>query len=215
MSGSIEVFGRATSSNVQTVMWTLGELELSHVRHDVGGAFGGTDTSEYRAMNPMGLVPAYKDDDVTLFECAAIVRYLGARHGDDRFWPSDPVKRARLDMIAEWGKNTFTNAITYKVFWQLVRVPAAERNQAIIDDGVQELSRLTEIFEGFLGSNSFIGGETVCFADIMVGFGLYRYFELEFPRAKRPKLDAYYKRLTERSAYRDHVMIDFSSLRVE
>ena len=79
MSNKIQVWGRKTSSNVQTVMWAVAELGLEHERFDVGGAFGGTDTEEYLAMNPMGLVPAFKDGDLTLFESCAIVRYLGQK----------------------------------------------------------------------------------------------------------------------------------------
>ncbi len=84
---ALEIFGRNTSSNVQSVMWAVAELGLEHTRHDVGGAFGKTDTPEYRAMNPMGLVPAVKDGDLALFESSAIVRYLGAKYGDENFWP--------------------------------------------------------------------------------------------------------------------------------
>jgi len=51
------VWGRASSSNVMKVLWGLGEMGLPFDRIDVGGAFGGTDTPAYRAMNPTGLVP--------------------------------------------------------------------------------------------------------------------------------------------------------------
>src|SRR3954453_22091818 len=44
------VWGRATSSNVMKVLWGLGELGLEFERIDVGGAFGKTDTPEYRGM---------------------------------------------------------------------------------------------------------------------------------------------------------------------
>ena len=37
----IKMWGRNTSSNVQKVMWAIGEMKLPHQRIDVGGAFGG------------------------------------------------------------------------------------------------------------------------------------------------------------------------------
>ena len=58
----ITVYGRNTSVNVQAVMWCIAELGLDHERLDFGGAFGKTDTAEYRAMNPNGLVPTIKDE---------------------------------------------------------------------------------------------------------------------------------------------------------
>ena len=36
----LKIWGRNTSSNVQKVMWAIGELSLEHERIDVGGAFG-------------------------------------------------------------------------------------------------------------------------------------------------------------------------------
>ena len=112
----ITVYGRATSLNVQAVIWTLAELDLAHERLDYGFGFGGTDTPEYRAMNPNGLVPAFRDEHVTMFESAAIVRYLAARHGRAPFWPEDPVARAPIDMWAEWGKTTLQPSFLRPVF---------------------------------------------------------------------------------------------------
>ena len=88
----IKVWGRATSVNVQAVMWALAELGVECERVDAGGAFGGLDTPEFRAMNPNGLIPVLRDRDTFLWESAAIVRCLGAQYGDDQFWPDDPLK---------------------------------------------------------------------------------------------------------------------------
>lgn len=83
----ITVWGRTTSSNVQTVMWALAEIGLEHERIDAGGPFGGLDTPEFFAMNPNRLVPVLRDGGEYLWESASIVRYLGARYGSERFWP--------------------------------------------------------------------------------------------------------------------------------
>ena len=103
----ITIWGRNTSSNVQVVMWAVAELGLEHERIDWGGAFGGNDDPEYRAMNPNGVVPTIRDGELVMWESPAILRYLGARYGDEGFWPADPAERARLDMWAEWVKTSF------------------------------------------------------------------------------------------------------------
>lgn len=209
------IWGRATSSNVQTVMWAVGELGLDHTRHDVGGAFGGTDTAEYRAMNPMGLVPVLQDGDIILFESAAIVRYLGAQYGSETFWPSDPKELARLDMVAEWAKHAIYRSLTLDVFWQLVRTPSAERDPAVIDRGVRELARLLPMAEGWLGEKAYLGDDDICFADIIFGHFLYRYYTLDFERSDTPVMDAYYERLKARPAFANNVMVDYSVLQVD
>lgn len=209
----ITIHGRATSSNVQPVMWAVAELGLAHRRLDVGGAFGGTDTPEFLAMNPNGLVPVLVDGDLTLFESCAILRYLGARYGGEAFWPSDPAARGRLDQWAEWIKTSVLPALVYKVFWQLVRTPERERSQAAIKEGAATLARLMPMIETRLGENPWLGGREMCFADIMLGHFLYRYFTLEFERVELPRIAAYYERLCGRPAYAEHVMVSYESLR--
>lgn len=211
----ITVWGRATSSNVQVVMWAIGELGIEHKRIDWGGKFGGNDDPEYRAMNPNGLVPTIRDGEVVMFESPAILRYLGARYGDERFWPSDPAKRGPLDTWAEWVKTTLAPPLVYNVFWQLIRTPKAQRNQAAIAEGAAKLKTLTAMIDKRLGAGPYMNGKHLCFADIMLGHLLYRYYTLDFDRGNTPNLDSYYARLNERPAFREHAMVSYDSLRVE
>jgi glutathione S-transferase len=210
----ITIHGRATSSNVQLAMWTVGELGLEHRRLDVGGHFGGTDTPEYRAMNPNGLVPCFQDGALSIFESAAIMRYLAARYGEKSFWPKDPAKRASLDQWAEWGKVTFAPAVL-RMFLQLVRTREADRKPAVIAETAKDISRLAKILDERLGKGPYLGGAELTFADIPVGSLLYRYKTLSFERAETPNLVAYYKRLTERPAFAEHVMVSYEGLRAK
>ena len=209
----ITIWGRATSSNVQVAMWAVAELGLAHERIDWGGAFGGNDDPEYRAMNPNGLIPVMKDGDLVLWESPAILRYLAARYGDEAFCPADPGKRARLDMWAEWAKTSIAPELIYKVFWQLVRTAPQDRSQTIVDSGVNALKALMLRLDARLGEGAFLGGDDLCFADIMAGHLLYRYYTVPFDRAATPNVDAYYQRLQQRPAYREHVMVSYESLR--
>jgi len=210
----LKVWGRATSSNVQVVMWAVAELGLAHERIDWGGKFGGNNDPDYRAMNPNGLVPTIRDGDLVLWESQAILRYLAARYGDAAFWPQDAAKRAPLDMWAEWMKTSFIPPLTNNVFSQLVRTPAATRSQAAIDEGAVKLKGLAGMLDSRIGAGPFMAGRGLSFADIMVGTPLYRYYTMEFERAETPNLDAYYARLSERPAYREHAMVSYESLRV-
>ena len=209
----IRIWGRATSSNVQTVMWAVAELGLEHERLDWGGTFGGNDDPAYREMNPNGLIPVLRDGDVVLWESPAILRYLGARYGDEGFWPSDPARRAGLDMWAEWVKTSICPELIYKVFWQLVRTPEARRDLAAAGAGADALAALMPRLDARLGNGPFLGGQALSFADIMAGHVLYRYMTMDFAKADTPNLDAYYARLTGRPAYQEHVMVSYESLR--
>lgn len=211
----LTIWGRATSSNVQTAMWAVAELGLEHQRLDWGGAFGGNDDPDYRDMNPNGLIPVMKDGDTVLWESPVILRYLGAQYGDETFWPSDPGTRAQLDMWAEWTKTSICPELIYKIFWQLVRTKAADRNQAMVESGVNALKTLLPRLDARLAGMDYLGGDALCFADIMVGHVFYRYMTMDFAKPETPNIDAYYARLSDRPAYREHVMVSYESLRAE
>lgn len=206
----LTIWGRATSVNVQAVMWTVGELGLAHRRLDAGGQYGGLDAPDFLAMNPNGLVPVLEDGALTLWESAAIVRYLAAVHGDARFWPTDPAERARLDMWAEWARASFYPAFIGGLFALIVRTPG--RTPQAVAGAEAQVARLAAIADRHLADRPFLGGAAPCFADIMLGSQLYRYFTLDCARADTPHLAAYYARLVERPAYREHVMVSYESL---
>src|SRR5690606_41891674 len=97
----LKVWGRKTSSNVQTVMWAVGELGLPHQRIDAGGPFGGLDTPEFGKLNPNRLVPVIEDDGFVLWESNVIVRYLAATHGHGSLGAVDKRQRAPADQWME------------------------------------------------------------------------------------------------------------------
>ncbi|MCJ7996381.1 glutathione S-transferase family protein [Rhizobium cremeum] len=212
----LTVWGRRTSINLQAVMWTIAELGLEYRRIDAGFTYGVNDTPEFLAMNPNGLVPVLKDgDDEPLFESAAIVRYLASRYGTGPFWPEDLSARAQVDKWAEWSKVTVGTLFLDRIFVPLIRTPSAKRNPQAIAEAVALLMKRLAIAEAQFSKHDFLAGNELTVADIMFGQLLYRYYDLDIERADLPKLKAYYARLCERHAYREHVMVNFDEVRVK
>ena len=76
----LKILGRATSSNVQKVLWFCDEEGLDYEHdNDIGGPYGGNDTAEYLALNPNGKVPTVIDGDLVLWESNSILRYLARK----------------------------------------------------------------------------------------------------------------------------------------
>ena len=93
----ITVWGRASSSNVQKVLWVLDELSVDYERIDCGREFGGLDTPEYLAMNPNGRVPTVKDGEEIFWESHSICRYLCRVYGGNHLLPEAPAAAAQVE----------------------------------------------------------------------------------------------------------------------
>ncbi|WP_162408743.1 glutathione S-transferase family protein [Acuticoccus sediminis] len=209
----ITVLGRATSANVQRVMWTIAELGIEYKRVDVGGAFGGNDTPEYLAKNPHGLVPTIETDDGrVMWESAAIVRWLALHDPERRLWPTSGQEELSADMWAEWAARYIENPLL-QMFIALVRTRTADRDWGKIREIGSRIHKGLAAAEPFLAERPFLAGDRLSIADINFGLLLYRYYEMEIERPDLPAVAAYYQRLTERPAYAEHVMIDFSFAR--
>ncbi|MDX5359775.1 MAG: glutathione S-transferase family protein [Alphaproteobacteria bacterium] len=201
----ITLWGRANSINVQKVLWTCEELGLEIVRHDVGGPYGGTDTPEYRAMNPNGLVPTLQDGDVTVWESNAVVRYLAARYGAGSLWPEDPGVRAAADKWMDWQLST-AQPHQRTLIMQVVRTPPEKRDTAAVAAAMSGAAQALELLEGAFGDGAFLVGDGLTIADVALGPMMHRFVALDVPRPRLPKLEAWYARLTDRPGFARHVM---------
>jgi len=209
----LTVYGRATSSNVQALLWGMEELGLGYTRLDYGEIHGGLDTPGFRAMNPHGLIPVLQVGDTALFETGAILRYLATVHGADSFWPADPLARAQVDMWAEWAKYEVASAFTGPVFWRNTRTAPERRDPALIRRNLDRFEAALALAEPRLAETAYLCGDTLTLADIQFGHVLYRYFDTDLDRLDLPALAAYYARLAERPAYQKTVMVSYDILK--
>jgi glutathione S-transferase len=208
----LKVWGRATSVNVQKVMWAVGEMGIAHERIDVGGRFGGLDTPAYLAMNPNARIPTIEDDGVVIWESNAIIRYLAARYGEGTLWEQNLGMRAQADAWMDWMQTTLAPDF-YGVFWAVVRTPADRRDRTAIKDLTKRLTGRYELLDHQLVGRPYLIGDRFSPADIAIGVTLYRYFEMEIDRPTLSNLHGWYERLRGRQAFRSHVMISFEELR--
>ena len=210
----LKVWGRKTSVNVQKVMWTVAELSLAHERIDAGGPFGGLETVEYTKLNPNRLVPVIDDSGFLLWESNAIVRYLARTYGWGTLAPSDEQQRALADQWMEWSNTTLYGDIIGTLFLGLVRTPAKDRSTEAISAAAKRAGEKLAILDAQLAGRQFILGDQLTMADIAVGAQMYRYFTLDIPRPPLAAVEAWYRRLTARKTYQDHVMVDYQAMKV-
>mgnify|MGYP001404694965 CR=1 FL=1 len=89
------------SARAFRVHWALHELGLDYETKPVRTRTPAMDTPEFQRISPRKKIPVFKDGELTLFESAAIIHYLGRTYGRDgrQLIPNDPADRAHCD---EW-----------------------------------------------------------------------------------------------------------------
>lgn len=128
---SVPPFARGLVRDLR-VRWALEEAGLPHVAHLL--AEGEADSPAYRARQPFGQVPAFRDaDGLELFESGAIVFRIGER--SEALLPADPHARARALQWAFAALNSvephLNNFALLDLFhagqdWARLRRPSAE-----------------------------------------------------------------------------------------
>jgi glutathione S-transferase len=200
----LKVWGRNTSSNVQKVMWAIGELGLENERFDVGGTFGKNREPAYLNMNPNGLVPTLQDGDFILWESNSIIRYLARGHDRGKLEGTSPEMTALANQWMDWQLTVLGPAIT-PAFHGLIRTPEEKRDLAAIAASQTKTTEAMKILDAQLGKTSHVAGDQFTIGDIPVGVMAYRFWQLVPQHPDLPHLQRWYKSLQQRDAFRTAV----------
>lgn len=204
MGTMLRILGKASSINVRKVLWTCDEIGLAHSREDWGTGFRSTRTPGFLAMNPNGLVPVVEDERGVLWESNTICRYLAAEHGRTDLLPADPWGRALVERWMDW-QATDLNASWRYAFLVLARCDPACADPAQVEASVRGWNAAMGVLEGQLSATSaYAAGDAFTLADVVLGLSVNRWLATPMPRPDYPAVAAYYERLGERPAFREH-----------
>jgi len=201
----IKIWGRNTSSNVQKVMWAIGEIGLPHERIDIGGPFGKNNEPAYLAMNPNGLVPTLEEEDgFLLWESNSIVRYLAAKHRSAVLEPADLKTRARASAWMDWQLSVLAPAIT-PGFIGLIRTPPEKRDYAAIEESKKRTTAAITILEGQLAKTAYVAGDGFTYGDIPTAVMANRYRQLVPERPPLPHFERWFAAISTRPSFKKEV----------
>ena len=188
----LKVLGRATSGNVQKVLFFLEETGTQYTREDYGRQFNNTG-GDYLKLNPNGKVPTLVDGSTVIWESHTIVRYLSSKLGKSDLYPTDIARRTDVERWMDW--------LLASINYQYVQVfkdskkEAAERAPTFGTDA-KELAAQLSVLDGAM-AKPYIAGGTLTLADIVLGPIVHRCldFPIDLPglsnlRAWRDKLKA-------------------------
>ncbi|WP_299451488.1 glutathione S-transferase family protein [uncultured Pigmentiphaga sp.] len=186
----LQVLGRATSGNVQKVLFLLEEAKIPYERKDYGRIFENTTlTPEYKAINPTQKVPTIVDGELSVWESHTILRYLAAKHGLTALYPADPAARTHVERWMDWTLASL-NAV-YLGGFRDAKKSAEERAPDTVKNLVSELS----ILESQLEKHPWVAGEAMTLADVCMGPIVRRCIAFPFELPAMPKISAWVKKL--------------------
>ncbi|MCY3981415.1 MAG: glutathione S-transferase family protein [Alphaproteobacteria bacterium] len=210
MTALPRLWGRASSVNVQKVMWALTELDLAYDRIDAGFTYGQTDTDSFATMNPTRRVPVWQDSDLTLFESNAILRHLG--RSQRALWPKTLKDQAIADQWMEFASTTWQPPVLV-IFYETVRLPPDKRSPERLVQAVDDATAAARVLDGRLAQSEWLSGDGFTMADITAGALMHRYVDMSFERVHFPYLDRWRKALEARAPYRNTVQTSYEELR--
>ena len=193
----IRLLGRATSGNVQKVVFLLEEMGLPYRREDYGRQFNNTG-GEYLRLNPRGKVPTLVDGETVIWESNTILRYLAAKNGSP-LYPSDPEKRSHVERWMDWLLASL-NAPYVGIFKEAKKAPAERAGSWTAD--AKELATQLQLLDGQLAKQPYLAGSEFSIADVALAPIVARCLDFPVDLPALPHLKAWRERIAARPAFR-------------
>jgi glutathione S-transferase len=181
-------------------LWALEELGLEYELHLLPFPPRVREPG-YLEINPLGTIPALRDDETFMSESAAIVQYLVTRYGpsDLAVGVDDPAYGAWLNWL-HFGEATLTFPQTLVLRYRQFEPGKAE---VVADDYAQWfLSRLRHVDRALADGREWLCAGRFTGADISVGYALLLARQLKLDAKFSPAIQAYWARLTERPGFK-------------
>ncbi len=185
--------------------WALEELDISYDGETVDLMKGEQNEDTYRAIQPLGVVPALKTDSYTMFESAAIVMQLIDEQADQGLAPKPgSAERAHYYQWALFATGEIDPAIMM-VFDNTMRPleamnpPGTQHDPNMAEKGRHDFAIRAAILSDELEGQDYLLGNSFSGADIIVGHSCFMAVFVGL-LDDFPVLQSYCERLKERPA---------------
>jgi len=203
------IYGASLSPFVRKVRVVLTE---KNVPYELDPVFGpATATPEFRAMSPLGRIPAYKDGDRAFSDSSVICLFLERVHPEPAIYPKDPWEYARALWFEEYADTALIEVFGPKIFFPRIvakRFLGKEPDESAIEKTIAEdLPPRFDYLEGQIGSGPYLVGDRLSIGDVAVGsmFVNLRHAGVGVDQKRWPKLSRYVAGIHERPSFRSLV----------
>ncbi|KAL2945445.1 Glutathione S-transferase F13 [Bienertia sinuspersici] len=205
---SMKLYGLPISTCTTTVMTCLHEKQVEFELLPVNLFTAEHKQPPFLSKNPFGQIPVLEDDDLILFESRAISTYIAEKYksnGTTDLLRHEDLKEAA--MVKVWMEveahqyNPTIQPIIYQYFVEPMQ--GNSPNQAIIDENLDKLGKVLDIYEEKLKSTKYLAGDYYTLADLH--HLSYTHYFMTTPYAtlinSRPNVKAWWEDISSRDAF--------------
>jgi len=199
----LTIWGRATSTNVQKVLWACDELGSPTSASILAEPLAEPTIHLIEPKNPNGLIPTLEDDDFVLWESNASCGIWTAGDAQCRLLPADLNRRERanIDRWLDW--QLVSLGLALRALFILLHRAGKLASEAEITAATKNASAMFWILDAHLATQRYAGGDRFTLADIPIGISAHRWFSLGVQRPVMPALETWYERISGRQGFRN------------
>ena len=190
------------SQHARRVVMLLEEARLPYALRHVAMDRGEHASPEFARVNPNGQVPALVDEDLTLTESNAILRYVCVKHSLTGWYPAAARERAQVDQWLDWNQCQLSPAVVDVVLNEVFLGEAGD--VAAAARGRERLPKLAAILEARLGETAYMVGERPTIADLSIASNI-SHLALADAMPKTARLVGWFERVAELDGFQKAV----------
>jgi len=197
------LYGAAYSVYVRAARLALVEKGVDYALVEVD-IFGGAVPDWYASLHPFKRIPAFAHDGFTLYEAAAIMRYVDEAFAGPPLLPADPRGRARAAQIAGLIDSYLYRPLIWDIYVERCDAPAEGRapDEAKIAAALPKVETCFAAIEDLMAPQGpYLLGTQLTLADLhlapMISLGV-REMEGAALVARHPRLSAWWETMRAR-----------------
>ncbi len=180
--------------------WALEELGIDYACNLVSFPKGEQRSPEYKAIHPLGVVPAYRTDDYTIVESVAIVLQIIDEHPEKGLAPATGTpQRAEYYQWCVFSSSELDPALA-DIMHHTMHLPEEKRVPEIAQRARDRFADRAAMLSQALAGRDYLLGSEFSGADIAIGY-CCNWAKYTGQIEGHPTLVEYYARLKQRPAF--------------
>lgn len=167
----------------------------------------------FETLSPLGKIPAFQNDEVTLADSTVICEYIEERYSDVSLLPNSAALKAKSRWLEEYS-DTVLVTVTGPIFFEMVvkgllglGEPDQERIQKVLTEA---MPKVYSYLDSQVGHSGYLVGDALSMADISIGALMVSVYSIGYTvdATRWPKYAAYVEGLLASPLFQNRIASD-------